>query len=54
MNVTRPDMPKLTEYTNYLQEIWESGQLTNDGKLVRELKNSLEEYLKVKNISLFN
>ena len=52
MNVTRPDMPKLTEYTNYLQEIWESWQLTNDGKLVRELKNSLEEYLKVKNISL--
>lgn len=47
LNVTKPYLPELKEYTNYLEGIWERNWLTNHGPLVGELENKLQEYLNV-------
>jgi dTDP-4-amino-4,6-dideoxygalactose transaminase len=45
INVTRTLLPPLEEYVAYLEKIWASGQVTNNGALVRELEQRLQEYL---------
>ena len=51
--VTQPFLPPLSEFQEYLRDIWESKLLTNDGKYHKELEKALSEYLGVKYISLF-
>ncbi len=51
--VTRPFLPPLEEYNEYLKKIWESGQLTNNGQFHQQLEQALCDYLGVKYISLF-
>lgn len=51
--VTRPFLPPLEEFNEYLKEIWASGQLTNNGPFHQQLENELCTYLGVKYISLF-
>ena len=51
--VTRPTMPALDEYTDYLRGIWERRWLTNEGMLHQELERRLCEYLGVEHLSLF-
>lgn len=51
--VTRPLMPPLDEFLPYLQQIWDSGILTNGGSMHRALEQALCEYLGVKHIALF-
>jgi dTDP-4-amino-4,6-dideoxy-D-glucose transaminase len=51
--VTRPTMPPLDEYTEYLRGIWERRWLTNDGLLHQELERRLSGYLGVEHVSLF-
>src|ERR1022692_1023493 len=51
--VTRPTMPALEEYTDYLRGIWERRWLTNDGVLHQELERRLCNYLGVEHLSLF-
>lgn len=51
--VTRPTMPSLAEYTDYLRGIWERRWLTNDGVLHQELERQLCAYLGVEHLSLF-
>lgn len=51
--VTRPTMPALDEYTDYLRGIWERRWLTNEGILHQELERRLCEYLEVEHMSLF-
>lgn len=51
--VTRPSMPPLEEFIPYLQKIWESHILTNNGDFHKQLENELKEYLGVKHIALF-
>jgi dTDP-4-amino-4,6-dideoxygalactose transaminase len=51
--VTRPFLPPLEEFQEYLRDIWASKWLTNDGKYHQELERALCEYLGVKYISLF-
>lgn len=46
--VTKPYLPPLSEYTKYLERIWDKGQLTNNGPLVQEFEGKLKEYLGVK------
>lgn len=46
-------MPPLEELVPYLEDIWETRQLTNNGKYHKELERALCEYLKVPYISLF-
>jgi dTDP-4-amino-4,6-dideoxy-D-glucose transaminase len=51
--VTRPTMPALNDYTEYLRGIWERRWLTNDGMLHQELERRLCAYLGVEHLSLF-
>jgi dTDP-4-amino-4,6-dideoxygalactose transaminase/predicted O-linked N-acetylglucosamine transferase (SPINDLY family) len=52
--VTQPLLPPLEEFIPYLQEIWDSKQLTNGGPFHQQLEQELCEYLGVKYISLFS
>lgn len=51
--VTRPSLPPLEEFIPYLEKIWESHVLTNNGEFHKQLEKALCEYLGVKYISLF-
>ncbi|USN95896.1 MAG: DegT/DnrJ/EryC1/StrS family aminotransferase [Candidatus Nomurabacteria bacterium] len=46
--VTKSFLPSIDEYTKYLQDIWRSNQLTNNGSLVKRFRSELSEYLNVK------
>lgn len=48
--VTKPFMPPLGEYQEYLKGIWEREYLTNHGPLVQKLEEKLKEYLRLKNL----
>ncbi len=50
INVTKTYLPPLEKYVHYLEGIWERGQLTNNGPLVKELEVRLKEYLGVKHL----
>lgn len=50
IQITKPFVPPLEEYKEYLEGIWEREYLTNNGPLVQELENRLEEYLGVSNL----
>lgn len=50
INVTKTFLPPLEEYTNYLNQIWQCSQLTNQGPLLRELEANLKTYLSVENL----
>lgn len=52
INVTRCHLPERTRFDAYIDSIYESAWVTNNGPLVRELEQRLEEYLGVKNIVL--
>jgi dTDP-4-amino-4,6-dideoxygalactose transaminase len=51
--VTRPELPPLEDFLPYLQEIWETRVLTNNGPFHQKLEAALCEYLGVPYISLF-
>ena len=51
--VTQPSLPKLEEFILYLEEIWESKQITNNGKFHQRFEKELADFLDVKYISLF-
>lgn len=51
--VTSPLLPDLQEFNSYLQQIWDSRWLTNNGSIHQQLEQALAEYLGVKYISLF-
>ena len=50
INVTKSFLPPINEYFDYVQKVWDSGILTNQGPLLRELEDRLKGYLSVKNI----
>lgn len=52
--VTQPQLPPLDEFLPYLEQIWQSRSLTNNGRFHQALEASLCEYLGVSYISLFN
>ncbi len=54
INVTETFLPELSEYNNYLQQIWETKWLTNRGKFLKELESKLKEHLDVSNIIVMN
>lgn len=51
--VTKPFLPPLSEYIPYLESIWESGHLTNNGPYHQQLEAELCRFLGVKHISIF-
>ncbi|MCS7242341.1 DegT/DnrJ/EryC1/StrS family aminotransferase [Candidatus Caldatribacterium sp.] len=50
--VTRPNLPDLAELLPYLEQIWESRILTNNGPFHREFEERLKNYLQVPFVSL--
>ncbi|MEX2505477.1 MAG: DegT/DnrJ/EryC1/StrS family aminotransferase [Pseudohongiellaceae bacterium] len=51
--VTKPHLPPLEEFIPYLEKIWETGILTNNGPFHRQLEDALCEYLGVNHLALF-
>ncbi|MCD4832930.1 MAG: DegT/DnrJ/EryC1/StrS family aminotransferase [Bacteroidales bacterium] len=51
--VTQPTLPDLKELIPYLEDIWQSKRLTNNGKYHQLFEKKLAEYLNVKYVSLF-
>lgn len=45
--VTKPYLPNVQEYEDYLNSIWERQWLTNNGPLVNEFELKLKRYLKI-------
>jgi dTDP-4-amino-4,6-dideoxygalactose transaminase len=45
--VTKTFMPPVEEYEEYLHSIWQSGQLTNQGPLLRAFEDSVAEKLSI-------
>jgi len=53
ITVTQPALPPLSEFVTYLEQIWESKWLTNNGQFHQDLEKALQEYLGVKHLCLF-
>jgi dTDP-4-amino-4,6-dideoxygalactose transaminase len=51
--VTQPFLPPLEEFIPYLENIWESKWLTNNGPFHKELEKKLADYLGVDHLALF-
>jgi len=51
--VTQPSLPDLQEFIPYLEEIWQSKQLTNNAYYHKQLEKEMADFLGVKYISLF-
>ena len=51
--VTQPYLPPLEEFYPYLQQIWDSKQLTNCGPFHQQLEDALCAHLGVKHLALF-
>lgn len=51
--VTRPFLPPREEYDHYLDQIWQSGVITNAGPLHNQLEEQLRKYLNVPYAMLF-
>lgn len=52
--VTRPLLPPLEDYSRLLEQIWESGWLTNAGAQHEAFEAELANYLQADHLSLFN
>ena len=53
ITVTSPLLPPLEEFIPYLEKIWDSKWITNNGQFHRQLEKELAEYLGVPYVSLF-
>lgn len=53
ITVTSPLLPPLEEFIPYLQQIWDSKWITNNGQFHQQLEQALAEYLGVEYLSLF-
>lgn len=53
ITVTSPLLPPLDEFIPYLQQIWDSRWITNNGNFHQQLEQALTDYLGVKYLSLF-
>lgn len=52
--ITKPALPPLSEFMPYLEEIWKTRVLTNQGSFHRHFEEALADYLGVKYLSLFS
>ena len=50
--VTKPLLPLKSEFEKYLDKIYESGYIANNGPLHNELREKLKEYLGARNLTL--
>lgn len=52
--VTQPYLPDIEDFIPYIHKIWDNKILTNGGEFHNQLEKSLEGYLGVDNVVLFN
>ena len=52
INVTKTYLPDREKYKQYVDEIYDSGWITNNGPLVKKLEERLAKYLGVRNVVL--
>ena len=52
INVTQPSLPPLEEFITYLEKIWDSKWLTNNGAFHKQFEKELAEFLGVKYVCL--
>ena len=52
LHVTRPYLPPLASFLPYLEDIWQSAQLTNGAAFHRRFEQALAGYLDVEHVSL--
>jgi len=52
INVTKTYLPNKKKYIQYLEKIYKNGWITNNGPLLKELEERLENYLGVENLVL--
>jgi len=52
INVTQPVLPPLEDFIPYLEQIWESKWLTNNGPFHHQLEQALCDYLRVRHVAL--
>ncbi len=48
--VTKPYLPNIKEYKNYIDSIWKRTWLTNNGPLVQNFESALRRYLNIENL----
>ena len=53
IDVTQPSLPDLKDFIPYLENIWESKWLTNNGKYHQQFEQELKYFLGVKQVNLF-
>lgn len=53
IQVTQSSVPNFEDFTNEIQDLWDSRWLTNMGKKHQKLEEGLKRYLKTPNVSLF-
>lgn len=53
ITVTSPLLPPLEEFIPYLEQIWESKWITNNGTFHQQLEKALCDYLGIQHLSLF-
>lgn len=54
INVTKSDLPPLENYVEYLNQIWDTRWLTNNGKFVQLFESKLKQYLGFDNLLSVN
>ncbi len=52
ITVTKTYLPPYDEYTSYLEKIWQTGHITNNGQFSRQLSDDLKNYLGVANLEI--
>ena len=52
ITVTKTYLPAIGAYVSCLEKIWQTGQITNNGPLSRQLSTDLEKYLGVSNLEI--
>lgn len=53
IHITRPLLPALADVQQMIETIWSSGQLSNNGEMVRSLEKEMADYLAVDRLSVF-
>jgi dTDP-4-amino-4,6-dideoxygalactose transaminase len=54
INVSKPYLPPVEQYNQYIEGIWQRQWLTNNGPLVQELEEKIKNYLGVKHFIYVN
>ena len=54
ITVTKPVLPDLAKYMEYLKRIWQTRRLTNEGEFVLLLEEKLKEYLRSEYFALLS